>query len=264
MIKWAMGGAKQLGGFMLLETLVAISLFAIAMTTIAMILVPFFAGNNQNQYRPQMERLQMEALAHAMDKDAGMYFPVFAYAGELRRSNSWVTPGAVTYYQTNKKVYDLESASDFTNAVHTNSDTWTLTANSTTNIAYTLIFLGEKGNIEVVYRLKTQNVPVEVVTDGVTNTNTNISYLVERFGQLTVDTNSNTVYGSTHRVYFEAPNFTLSAPDQDTPYFGNVGNGVIRVLLPNPFSKRTINPFSGASVYKTTTPLQFDLKMKGS
>jgi type II secretory pathway pseudopilin PulG len=247
-------------GAMLIETLVAITIFALAMVTIAMLLFPFMAGNTSGANRSQLDRLQIESLARALQDDASRYSPAFAYVGELRRNGSWVTPGEV-FYTNGKSVYDLQHSQDFTNAA---SGTWSLVANTADNQSHTLIFLGDKGWIESVYRLNLK----EVINDS----QTNLAYTVERFGRQALDVSTNTTYVNTHRVYFEALNFNLANPDQNPPFFRSYGDGlatgqppegVLQILLPNPFSNRTINPLTLKSVYKTVTPLRFDLTTRG-
>jgi hypothetical protein len=246
---------KQQKGFIALEVILAATIFALAVVSIAWVLFTFLAGNDQSTYLPLLQRFQMETVAQQLDKDQNTYKLAFAYTGELDYDNSWVTAPTPLTYKANFPLSQVANATDFTNATENTIAPyhWSLVNTNSNNLSYTLLFVGTNGGVESVYQMTAQNVPI------------GINYTVQRIGP-ELDASSNWVYSVTQRVNFNAANnSSLASPDQPWPYFAAIDPLTIRVLLPNPFSQNMAQSVSSSSnaYYQKLTPLQFDLKMKG-
>lgn len=256
-------------GASLLEVLIAMAFFAIAIATMALILFPFIAGSRTNTYRPHTDRIALEVLSRKLDADFNTFGPIFVFEGEvLDSTSSWITPNPLTL--------NLGTPGELTQDNFLTRTGLTASLNQDNDPAnyraYTLIFLSPEGGIDefgryiihmdVVYRMSVSNDPLPP------DTAERISYRIERLRR--DDGTPDLEVGVTDKISFTAEGldedgneFLMSNPDQELPYFKPDGDQ-IKVLLPNPFSKRVVNSLTSAETYLSPLKLIYNLAFRGA
>jgi|GEM_PF-4086275 len=220
----------------MLEMIVALTLFSMAMVVIAIVMAPIFATRFGQLVGPHTERLQMELLSRQIERDLLNCPVVYGYDGEVCYQ-SLSAPGtagdpldAERPLTGTFSLIDNPGPQSFllnnTNEIYTN----TLHAYGTdpNQTAYTLVFFNNNGTREAVYHVSAQNTE--------TTYPWGITYEVQR-----LSTN-----GLSERVMFQIVNdsgtstnscYSMANPDQDLPKFWTDTNGLQHFLLPNPFSQ---------------------------
>lgn len=269
-------------GVTLIEVLIAVGLFSVALTIASMILIPILAGTQQEGMVPHMARIQTELFARQLERDSIAYSRMYAYPGEVRKSDglSRISATAITLsggsggllYKINDERDFLIQVTELSDALYYATSQNPADTSDPDKWVYTLLCIGKTGGIEVVYYMSVQN----IVGGG-------LSYEVERIdGE-----------GISHRVSFKTPSkdssgvlYSLSNPDQDLPYFRRnlqpqieevsgmtpeekayrerLASPQIEVLLPNPFSRSVFNPISKTVSYTYSNPMALRYYLKQS
>lgn len=264
-------------GALLLELLLAISLFAVAVTLVAGAMLPFLMmTDNEISAEAHVARLRVENIAQKLNYDSNTYDLAFTFDGKLvyNGTSEWIGPGAISELRSANltggvyptfRVCDLSSSDEFldyaildqggaTSRLALANTNAPLDASSPPNIRhYTMVFVGDVMTQDVqpyygvasVYRMK-----VEDVMEG-TNVS-GIRYDIERLGP----------HGDSQRAVYLADGFDMADnPDQTLPRFEakEGGTDILEAFLPNPFSARKRNALTGGLIYHNKIDLNYSV-----
>ena len=260
-------------GVTLIEVLIAIGLFSMALTIASMILFPILAGTQQAGALPHVQRIQVELLARQLEKDAATYSIIYAYPGEVRKSDGLSRLSSMPVAlagasggmlcQVNDERDFLAQANELSSALYYGDPANPADNPDPNKRVYTLLMIGKTGQIEVVYYMSVRN-----LSGG------GLAYEVERID----------AKGISHRMTMQTPatdplgvDYSFSNPDQDLPYFRRnaqtqiedvagmtneekayherLAAPQIEVLLPNPFSRSIFNAMTKTVSYIYPNPM---------
>lgn len=254
---------KKTRGALLLEVLLAMFLFSIAIATMALIIFPLFQGTRTNTFRPHVNRVQLELLARALDHDFNTFGPVLVYNGQVQQGDSWISPATVTLNQGTPA--EVTQDTFLSRAEWQPGQTYNLAGNDDSNTTdpryYTLIFVGLDSNIDPgsgdytidiasVYRLIVQNNPPDPATPE------RLSYQISRISL---------EEGLTHAVSFDDEGLKLSDPGTKPRFVFTEDSGVavIKAILPNPLSPTIVDDM-GEHPYFDNITLFYNLSPGGA
>ncbi|MFZ5806125.1 MAG: type IV pilus modification PilV family protein [Verrucomicrobiota bacterium] len=248
-------------GALLVEVVLSVAIFALAMVTMAMMFFAILSGSNSELARPLAERILIEDFCRTMDEDFNSYRPIFAYTNQFHtNTDAWITPGPIVL-DPGLRLQDITQD----NFRYQTVPDAALVSNAATNKSYTMIFLGSESVLtnasanyvvypEVVYHLIVKDDPI-----GTTN---RIAYHIRRFQRTTNGPSQSA--GISHDIIFYADGFSMTGTnDQSQPEFYYLGSNVIRAQVPNPLSGRVKDTAGGGQTFTYILPLIYRLNTQG-